>query len=416
LLPGEPIKAQGFSVFRVGAGPWCTLYKPDNVTLNAGDAIVMDIDARLFRDGKPPAAGTLIDAGVFALIGGAAAGQVIADKSVWSFSPAGARTALLDAFDLFLAKAEGLEGAALRPGATEVLRRIVAQRVPATHPETLHLTHGLVSRDDTAQTYFDVQPGMRLRLDFSECQFVPPNLGATGLSGFVGGPTVTTDVISLTSPSGTPKIGVDAFLGAVRLPPIAQAQGGFGGVVDLAAALTAGTASGRGLRHVRICYPARSFPRADSGGNLASAFNVAVLGADDLAALGKGTAAYYQSGDAGSQFIGYFRGRAVIQPQIPVLIGGTQRRFVPLGTTVRQLLEWFAPIPRFPGFVDAPANLAFSRRCNGLSLGALYDTGACYAPLAVTDGGLDANGADALDFPVLAADVLTIPDGQPPHD
>lgn len=126
-----------------------------------------------------------------------------------------------------MAKAEKLEGVALRPGATEVLRRIVAQRVPATHPETLYLTHGLFSRDGTAQTYFDVQPGMRLRLDFSHCQFVPSTLGATGLSGFVGGPTVIADVVGIPSPSGVPKIGVDAFLSAVRLPPIATAQGGF---------------------------------------------------------------------------------------------------------------------------------------------------------------------------------------------
>lgn len=413
LLPGQPFTAQGFSAFRVGSGPWCTLYNPDNFTLTVGDAIAVDIDPRLFHDGKPPAPGTLIDAGIFTLVGGGGAGQVIADKSVWSFSTATLRPALLDAFDLFLAKAEKLEGVALRLGATEVLRRIVAQRVPATHPETLYLTHGLFSRDGTAQTYFDVQPGMRLRLDFSHCQFVPSTLGATGLSGFVGGPTVIADVVGIPSPSGVPKISVDAFLSAVRLPPIATAQGGFGDVIDLAAALTTGTAAARGLRHVRFCYPARSFPRADSGGNAAPAFNVAVVGADDLATLADATQAYYKSGDAGVQLVGYFRGRAVVQPLIPVLIGGTQRRFVPLGTTVRQLLEWFAPIPRFPGFIDNPLPLEFRRRRDGLTLSSLYDTDSCYAPLSVTDDGLDANGADALDFPVLAADALTIPGGLP---
>jgi hypothetical protein len=329
---------------------------------------------------------------------------------VWAFSDTAFRTSVVAAFDLFLRRAEALEATVLRPGATEVLRALLAPRLPLTYAETLYVTHGVFSRDDAGQTFFDVRPGTRLRIDFTQCQFVPPNVGPSGLSGFVGGPTVTTDVVALASPAGPPKIGVDAFLSAVRLPPTGAAPTGFADVVDLSAALTTSATTRPatpGMRHVRFCYPARSFPRADSGGNLSPGFNIAVLGADDLATLGAATAAYYKSGDAGAQLLGFFRGRAVIQPLVPVLVDGSQRHFVPVGTTVRQLLEWFAPVPRIPGFVTEGTSTFLQRRRMCLDVGSLYDSG--YAPVVMADAGLDRTGADALDAPVLAADRLTSP-------
>jgi hypothetical protein len=416
LPTGQPIKFPGFNVVRIGSGPWCTLYKPDDVSITAGDDIVVEVDRRLFSNANLPAAGILVDANPFALSvagsPGSASCRITAGGSVWTFSDAAFRTSMVAALDLFLRKAEALEATVLRPGATEVLRALLAPRLPLTYAETLYVTHGVFSRDDTGQTYFDVRPGTRLRIDFTQCQFVPPNMGPSGLSGFVGGPTVTTDVVALASAGGRPAIGVDTFLSAVRLPPTGAAPTGFGDVVDLSAAL-ATNATGRpaapGMRHVRFCYPARSFPRADSGGNLSPAFNIAVLGAADLATLETATAAYYKTGDAGAQLLGFFRGRAVVQPLIPVLVDGSRRHFVPVGTTVRQLLEWFAPVPRLPGFVNEGMSTFLQRRRMCLDVGSLY--GAGYAPVVLADAGLDRTGADALDAPVLAADRLTSPPG-----
>lgn len=412
----QPIKFPGFNIVRIGSGPWCTLYKPDDLSITAGDDIVVDVDRRLFSASNLPAAGILIDASPFTLrVGGSVSSrscQITADGSVWVFSDATFRTPVIGAFDLFLSKAEALEATVLRPGATEVLREILAPRLPLTYAESLYVTHGLFSRDDAGQTFFDVRPGMQLRIDFTQCQFVPPNMGPSGLSGFVGGPTVITDVVALASPTGAPRIGVDAFLSAVRLPPTGAGQGGFADIIDLSAALTTSAtthSSGPGMRHVRFCYPARSFPRADSGGNLLPSSNIAVLGADDLATLRAATTAYYKSGDAGAQLLGFFRGRAVIQPLVPVLVDGSGRHFVPVGATVRQLLEWFAPVPRIPGFVNEGMTTFLQRRRMCLDVGSLYDAG--YAPVVMADAGLDRSGADALDAPVLAADRLTSPPG-----
>jgi hypothetical protein len=222
----------------------------------------------------------------------------------------------------------------------------------------------------------------------------------------VGGPTVIADIVGTTGPAGLPKVGIDAFLSAVRLPPVPVSPGGFGNVIDLAAALVPG------LRHVRFCYPARFFPGADSGGVATAAGNIAVLGADDLTTLANATAAYYAKGDPGAQLIGYFRGRTAIQPQIPILMGGTERRFVPVGTTARQLLERFAPAPRLPGFVDGGASTAlnYQRRQAALDISSIYSS-ASYAPVTMAGGGLDLSGADALDFPVLASDIFHPPAG-----
>jgi hypothetical protein len=419
LSSGQRIDFTGFNVLRIGSGPWCVLFSPHGLTVGAD--IVVDVDHRLFVQGARPTSGTLVDVGMFALAatGGAApSGQVTIDRGVWSFADTGYRAELVSAFDRFLQASEGLEKTTLQPGATEVLRWSVAQNVPATYAESLYLAHGVFSLDNPAQTYFDAQPGMRLRFDFENRQFVPPNVGAPVLSGFVGGPAVTADVVSVPGPSGAPRTGVDGFLSAVRLPPLAVAQGGFGDVVDLSAAVALGAASAtarqpaRGLRHLRFCYPARAFPGADSGGIVGPAGNIAVLGADDLTTLAAATKAYYTSGNAGAQLVGYFRGRTVVQPQIPVLVGGARPLFVPVGTTVRQLLERFAPMPRVPGFVDAGASaaLGYQRRSGAVDVSALYAAGS-YAPVTLAQGAADATGADPLELPVLAGDVFTTPTG-----
>jgi hypothetical protein len=379
--PSQQIDVTGFNVLRVDSGPWSVLFNPSSTS--AGSDILVDVDSRLFAPSALPAAGPLIDVGTL--------------KLVVSGNPA---------FDSFLERSETLEKGPLLPGASEILRWIVAQHVPSTFAENLYMAHGLFSQDNPGRTYFDLQPGMRLRVDFENRQFVPPAAGAGALSGFVGGPTVTADVVGTAGPGGRPRIGVDAFLSGIRLPPVPVTPGGFGNVVDLAAALVPG------LRHVRFCYPARFFPGADSGGVAGAAGNVAVLGADDRASLAAATTAYYATGDPGAALIGYFRGRAAIQPQIPVVVNGTEHHYVAVGTPPRQLLERFGPAPRIPGFLDGGASTAlnYQRRQSSLDVSSLYgSTG--YAPVTLTAGGLDPFGADALDFPVLAADVFRPPTG-----
>ncbi|MGZ4434300.1 MAG: hypothetical protein ACXVW7_11835 [Trebonia sp.] len=395
----------GFNVLRVSAGPWFIVFNPGRLTV--GDPITFGLDDRLFGPQPLPDSGTLIDAGMLQLQvrpGHQPSCRVVLQGSIWTFAGAGYRPALLAAFDEFLQRAEGLERSTLRPGAAEALRALLAPRIPATYAESLYLSHGVFSQDNPARGYFDAQPGMRLALQFEERQFVPPNAGTGLLSGFVGGAAVTTDVVSLGSGSGAPRLGLDAFFSAVRLPPVPPAAGGAGGVIDLLGATA-------GARHLRVCYPARSFPGADGAGTVGAAANVALLGAADLATLATATNGYYDSGNAGANLVGYFRGRTVIRAQIPLLVNGTQLCHVPVGTTVRQLLEQFRVLPRLPRIVDgnASAALNYRRYLPGLGVTELYRPDS-YQKLTMADGdGPDSAGADALDFPVLAGDAMSLP-------
>jgi hypothetical protein len=404
-MPSTSIDTPGFNVLRVSPGPWFVVYNPDSLTI--GDPITIPVDDRVFNGPALTAASTLIDTGMLQLQvkpGNPPARQVVLQSDVWTFTGPGYRPALLAAFDGFLQQAEKLEASTLQPGAADVLRALVAPRLPATYAESLYLSYGVFSQANPGCGYFDVRPGMRLGLAFEERQFVPPNLGAAPLSGFVGGATATTDVVSLGGPSGAPQLGLDAFFSAVRLPPVPPAQGGAGGIVDLVAAAA-------GLRHLRVCYPALPFPGADSAGTVGAAGNVALLGAPDLRTLATATNSYYNSGNAGSNLVGWFRGRTVIRATIPVLVNGTELRYVPLGTTVRQLLEPLRVLPRLAGIVDSSASAAvnYQRYLPGLGLTELYASDA-YQQLTLAGGdGPDASGADVLDFPVLAGDALWLP-------
>jgi hypothetical protein len=409
-MPGTSINTPGFNVLRVSPGPWFVVYNPDSLVI--GNPITIPVDHRIFTAQAVTAASTLIDAALLQLQvwpDNLPSGQVVLQGDVWTFTGPGYRSALLTAFDGFLQQAEKLEASTLRPGAADALRALVAPRIPATYAEGLYLSYGVFSQANPARGYFDVRPGMRLGLAFEERQFVPPNLGAAPLSGFVGGATVTTDVVSLGGPSGAPQLGLDAFFSAVRLPPVPPAAGGAGGIVDLVAAAA-------GLRHLRVCYPALSFPGADSAGTVGAAGNAALLGAPDLATLATATSSYYNSGNAGSNLVGWFRGRTVLRAHGPLLVNGTEPRYVPLGTTVRQLLEPLRVLPRLTGIVDgnASAALNYQRYLPGLGLTELYASDA-YQQMTLAGGdGPDASGADVLDFPVLAGDALWLPRPEAP--
>src|SRR5690606_20867812 len=67
----------------------------------------------------------------------------------------------------------------------------------------------------------------------------------------------------------------------------------------------------------------------------------------------------------------FFRGRAVIFPEIPCTIDG-QLLYVPAGTTVRQLLDRYAPTPFAP-------TLAISGITYQRSIGNLVDDPATFA-------------------------------------
>ncbi len=428
-MPGPAIDNSGFNVMRVSGSPWFIVFNPDPQAqgnpqaagqhLAVGNQFTVGVDPLLVVAKALPGAAATPFSGTMLQLRLAPGNppssyQIVLQPGVWPTAQAtyawpGYRTALLADFDGLLRAAEKLESSTLQPGAAEALRALLAARIPATYAESLYFSYGVFSQANPPRGYFDVRPGMRLAVEFEERQYVPPTAGTGLFSGFVGGATASADVISRGGPSGTPQLGLDAFFSVVRLPPIPPAAGGAGGIIDLVSATA-------GLRHLRVCYPAQSFPGADEGGRAGPASNVTLLGAPDLATLASATNAYYSSGAAGANLIGWFRGRTVIRACVPLLVNGSQLRYVPVGSTLRHLLEQFWVVPRLTGIVAggaSPDPVNYLRPTPGVGLSQLYGDEA-YSQLTLAGGdGIDSTGADVMDFPVLAGDVLPLPKSLP---
>src|SRR4051794_23846694 len=405
---GQQIAFVAVNVFRIAAAPWSLVLNTGSLTV--GSPISVPVDARLLLNATA-ASGPVVDAGAFKLQSGPGQSwQVTIDKQLWSFTGQ-SRDPLLTAYTTFLQGVEGLEGTRLRVGATEVLRALLAPRIPATFAESLFFGTGFVAQDNPPRCYVDLSPGMRLRIDFQQRQFVPANFPGP-LSGFVGAGSMAATVSSVPRASGASRLTLDPFLSAARLPPVPPAAGGAGGLIDLA-----GTSAA--VRHLRLCYPPSAFVDAASGGVAAPPANVTLLGADDLATLAAATNAYYTSGRPTAPLVAYFRGRATVVPELPYVVDGALR-YVPLATTLRHLLEPFGVPARLPGILDAAGarslSQAYSRRVPGIDVAALFDQQNRYLPVRVLDlGGADASGADMLDLPVLPGDALDTSSIGPAH-
>jgi hypothetical protein len=319
--------------------------------------------------------------------------------NVWAFTGNGIRTTLRTAYLAFLQEVEAPANGLL-PGAMALLRQVIAQALPLTFAETLYYNYGL----DALAGYVNLQPGMRLRVDFENRQFVSSDPGGT-LSGFIGSGTSYYAISTLANGGAAPAV-FDAFLAQMSLPNVSANIGGGAGVIDL-----------QGSRfqqpYVRLFYPP-TFPSSDSAGATGAAQNAVIAGAPTIAKLEEATSTYLRnrnfSGVTGI-FWTYFRGRAVFVPEIACVAGGAPA-YVPVGTTVRQLTEQIAPLPfgqavTVQGFnyrraignlVDQPAEVSASfayARDNAVHFGFQPMTSSQYS-----------GGLDAFDLPVLAGDVL----------
>ena len=264
----------------------------------------------------------------------------IKNANCWKAAPA-ARQALRASFEVFCQWVETLElGAqAIVPGGAAVLINRVAEALPAPLGDSLFFHAGFnAGRGASSSPYVDLRPGMRLRVDFAANQFVAPGSPLNGLVGsgqshyYIGR-------------DSDQRIVFDAFLAAIAAPetsaPLGQATAS--GALDLQAA-------GAARRHYRLFYPTQ-LPPATAPGDGRLTRNVTLIGADTRADLKAATDVYSQSGDlaaaAGLPIIALsFRGRAVAVPEIAVYINrevGNHRdsalTYVPLGTTLRQLLD-----------------------------------------------------------------------------
>lgn len=266
----------------------------------------------------------------------------IKNNNIWK-AAGSARQALRANFSDFCTRIEALElGAqALVPSGAAVIVQRVAEALPAPINESLFFSAGLNAGFGlNSSPFVDLLPGMRLRVDFAANQFVGPG---SQLNGLVG----SGQFYFYIGRDSNQRVVFDTFLGAIAAPettaPFGQSTAS--GLSDLQAA-------GAPRRHYRLFYPTQ-LPPATAPGDSRLTRNVTLLGADTLADLKAATDAYTASGTIAGASSGNlpiiavsFRGRAVAVPEIGVYVNRrvadyrqSTLTYVPLGTTLRQLLD-----------------------------------------------------------------------------
>jgi hypothetical protein len=329
----------------------------------------------------------------------------IAQNSVaWQFTD-DARTQLWNAYLQFLTDLDVLVSGTpqLKPGAFNLITQALGRALPLLFSEQLDYVY----RFNGANGYIDLVPGMRLRVDGETRQFSgPPSTSNININGFVSSGTTFFDLGEYWQGSQL-NTGFSSYLSLTGRPivPSTNTTGGAAGGLDFYSALSR-------MPLFRLLYPA-NFPAANTNGYADLTDNIVIIGANIFGDLQGATNQYIANGN----FSGYeskisqtwFRGRAVITPEIPILVNGTLEH-VPVGTTVRQLLGMFGggayPAGSYAG------GLTFRRAVNNI----VDSIGTAASPEAVRTNdvriadlalGAYSGGVDAFDLPVIQGDSLT---------
>lgn len=270
----------------------------------------------------------------------------IKNENLWK-ADSKAQIALRTNFVTFMAAVEALElnAKTLIPSATALIAQTIVESLPTPLNLMSFYASGFNDGFSTDKNpYVDLRPGMRLRVETASNQFVAPG------SPF-NVPTATGQIIyNIVRVRGN-LIAFDAFLGALNAPTINS-----NGQVRPAAGLIDLQAAGSARRYYRLFYP-RQMLAANTFGDGKIEHSITLVGADNLAALNEATEAYVsrceivktaQDGTSLSYVI--FQGRVSATVEIGVYIthGVTTQAeptptFVPLGTTVRQVIDQFIP-------------------------------------------------------------------------
>lgn len=307
------------------------------------------------------------------------------DASVNDFTSGlaqGYRQSVLDQFDDLLAQINKLEGQLVYPGGLGLIRSVLAHHLPATFAENLYFHYGYFQGTaGKIQTYVDLQPGMRLRIEFD------PGAGQPAY-----------DLVEWVRADGTPQLAFDAFFASTELPQVASNTGGDKSVIDLASALKL-------RRFLRLCYPP-SMASSDAPESKSIVQRVTLLGADSLSDLQIATTAYYTTKPITNPgiLVSSLQGRIVAVPQIALLLNGALI-YVPLGTTVRQVFSRFTLVPRLAGFRPSFPYRRFAADSQyvGDDSHDSYPED-FYHTVTFQNATLASGPADAFDLPVLAGD------------
>jgi hypothetical protein len=271
---------------------------------------------------------------------------MIKNANAWKSDPT-AQSTLRANFDDFCRKVEDLElgQKVLIEGGAALLIRRLAEALPVPLSESLYYHAGFNTGLGlgSAGVYATLRSGMRLRVETAANQFVAPG---SPLNGLVG----SGQFFYQLGRARDGRLTFDAFLAAIAAPRIATPPGQAvaSSLVDLAAA-------GSARRHYRLFYPAE-LAAASSAGSARPEQNITLLGADTLADIQAATSAWLEAGEialvsAAPVVAVALRGRTIAVPEIRIYVNRRisdkllgEALYVPLGTTMRQLLDHQLPL------------------------------------------------------------------------
>lgn len=287
---------------------------------------------------------------------------VASDSDAWKFD-ATSRSTLAADFLNFIKNMEMPDGTnvLIQGGALAMVRQSIALGLPLLYSEILRYIYAF---NPDAQTggYVDLVPGMRLKVDSEVYQSTPP---VNNQAGYITNGSATYEIHSyVDGQSPDLKIGFDAFLSAMQrttvLSPLdSNVDNGGAGVIDL-------YTSGGCLPYYRLLYPGSLHGPKYTG--LVSQTNLPViLGAVNYNTLITATEQYINNGNFSGLtgiFPFFFRGRSIPVPEIAVTLNG-EKRWVPVGSTVANLLETEGAMPQL--VTATVSGFAMERSIGGLT-------------------------------------------------
>lgn len=272
------------------------------------------------------------------------------------------------------------------PGLIHTLRRRIAERLPLPYDQLLEFYYGF------SGNHVDLAPGMRLKVDFQNYQFAQAANTAAD-KGFVGSGSTYVGLHSQQNGSSG-QLGFDAFLSRLSVGNNAAVlTEGAGGFFDF-------QQPNAQKAHYRLFYPQQN-------GNGQGPERVAtIIGAKTFTDLEAVTPDMINNGsitETADRVSFFLRGNTTIIPEIQVFVDG-QAEYVPVGTTVRQLLErrGSIPAPSDSAGQDLKKLLGQSNPLRLIHDGVNSDP--IYAAIHLDNYAVDNDGRDALDMPVVQGD------------
>ncbi len=296
------------------------------------------------------------------------------------------------AYDDFFAKEEI---AALSSDKIHLLKQRIIERLPLDYNQVLEYYYGW----NLTENYLDLTGGMRLRIDFQNYQFVQAS-DPTALRGYAGSGGFYINVNSYThtdsNNNSSQLLGFGSFISRLETDnEMNLEKDGAGGVFDLLKASN------------RKAYYRLVYPKQPIAGNDPERL-ITFIGADNLAQLDADTKYLIEKLDTKEEIeitsdsvSFYFRGKAMVVPEIKVFVSD-EEIYVPIGTTIRQLVEQYDDIPRDGLGQDLNVFMGKSRPMRRIHEGA--NSQPEYRFINFSDLGETDSTSNVLDLPLIKGD------------